>query len=183
MPAPGKAYSEPPSTALGASVQMRADKAHEDYHKTAKKLDAKPGKHAAATGPVETEIDSYNSGRVSGFVVGAFGDITMQVRDHANPVACELNAKHLALFDDAMNESKQMFIQRIHRSIGLSYTADGPDCFSADSVTLPRTHGSRVLTHVKQMRATPRHMSTFISTRLAAGAAITAPARARGLLD
>ena len=44
----------------------------------------------------------------------------MQVRDLAGLVACKLNAEHLALFDGAMNESKQMFTQRIRRSIGLA---------------------------------------------------------------
>ena len=45
----------------------------------------------------------------------------MQVRDLVDLVACELNAEHLALFDDdAMNESKKMFTQRIRRSIGLA---------------------------------------------------------------
>ena len=57
--------------AFGASVQKRAGKAYENYHKTAKKLDEKLGTHADATGLVETEMNSYNSGRVSGFVVGA----------------------------------------------------------------------------------------------------------------
>ena len=38
--APGQAYSESPSTAFGASVQKRAEKVHEDHHKTSKKLDA-----------------------------------------------------------------------------------------------------------------------------------------------
>ena len=118
--APGQAYSESPSTAFGASVQKRADKVHEDYHRTAKKLDAKLGTHADATGPVETEMNSYNSGRVSGFVIGALGGVSMQVRDLADLVACELNAKHLALFDGAMKESKQMFTQRTRRSIGLA---------------------------------------------------------------
>ena len=53
-------------------------------------------------------MNSYNSGRVSGFVVGAFGEVSTQIRDLAGLVACELNAEHLALFDGAMNESKQM---------------------------------------------------------------------------
>ena len=48
--APGQTYSESQSMAFGASVQKHADKAHEDYHKTAKKLDAKLGTHADATG-------------------------------------------------------------------------------------------------------------------------------------
>ena len=65
-------------------------------------------------------MNSYNPGRVSGFVVGAFGEASMQVRDLADLVACELNAEHLALFDDAMNQSKQMFTKRMRRSIGLA---------------------------------------------------------------
>ena len=63
-------------------------------------------------------MNSYYSGRVSGFVVGAIRKVSMQVRDLADLAACELNAEHLALFDDAMNESKQMFTRQIRRSIG-----------------------------------------------------------------
>ena len=102
------------------SFQKRAEKVHEDFHETAKKLDAKLGTHTDATGPVETEMRSYNSGRVFGFVVGAFREVSMQVRDLADLVACELNAEHLAFFDVAMNESKQMFTQQTRRSIGLA---------------------------------------------------------------
>ena len=65
-------------------------------------------------------MNSHNPGRVSGLVVGAFGEVSMQVRDLADLFACELNAEHLALFDDAMNESKQVFTQRMRRSIGLA---------------------------------------------------------------
>ena len=61
--------------AFGASVQKRADKVNEDYQKTPRKLDEKLGTHADVTGPVETEMDSYNPGRVSGFVVGAFDEV------------------------------------------------------------------------------------------------------------
>ena len=117
--APGQAYSDSPSMAFGASAEKRAGRVHEDYHKTAKKLDAKLGTHADATGPVETEMNSYNSGRVSGLVVGAFGGVSMQVR---------------------------------------------------------------VLSHARQMRTTPRHTSTFIFTRPAAGVATATPARSRGLV-
>ena len=56
--APGQAYSESPSTDFGASVQKRADKVHEDYQKAAKKLDAKLGTPASATGPVEAEMNT-----------------------------------------------------------------------------------------------------------------------------
>jgi hypothetical protein len=118
--APGQAYSESPSTDFGASVQKRADKVHEDYHKAAKKLDAKLGTPAGATGPVEAEMNTYNSGRVSGLAVGAFGEVSSQIRDLADLVACELSAEYLAFFDIAKKESKGIFMQRIRRSLGLA---------------------------------------------------------------
>ena len=65
-------------------------------------------------------MDPYNSGRVSGFVVGAFDGVSKQVRDLADLVACELIAEHPALFDGAMNVGKRMISQRIRRSIGLA---------------------------------------------------------------
>ena len=166
----------------GASVQKRAGKVYEDYHKPAKKLDAKPGTHADAPGPAETEMNSYNSGRVSGFVFGAFGGVSMQVLDLADLVAYEPNAEHLALFGGATNESKQMFTQRIRRSIGLAVHRGWAELLLGGFREFFWTDGSRVLTHARQMRTTPRHMSIFISTRPAAGAATTAPARARRLV-
>ena len=44
--APRQAYSESPPTVFDASVWKCADKVHEDYHKTAKKLDETLGTHA-----------------------------------------------------------------------------------------------------------------------------------------
>ena len=70
------------STAFGGFFQKRAYKVHEcDYHNSAKELEAKLGTPANATGPVEAEMGTYNSGRMSGFVVGAFEEVTTQVRD------------------------------------------------------------------------------------------------------
>ena len=57
-PAPRQAYSGLPFTAFGASIQKRAGKAHGDYHKAARKLDAKPGTPANATGLAAEEIDT-----------------------------------------------------------------------------------------------------------------------------
>ena len=107
--APGRTNSESPSTDFGASVQKRADKVHEDYHKAARKLDAKLGTPAGATGPVEAEINTCNSGRVSGLAVGAFGEVSSQIRDLADLAACELSAEYLAFFDIAKKESKGIF--------------------------------------------------------------------------
>ena len=80
----------------------------------------------------------------------------MQVRDLADLFACKLDAEHLVLFDDTSNESKQVFTQRIRRVIGLAAHRGWENCFSADSATLFRSHGSRVLTHTRQMRTALR---------------------------
>ena len=107
----------------------------------------------------------------------------MQVRDLAGLVACELSAEHLALFDGAMNESNQMSTHsECAARLDLPYTADGLNCFSADVATLSKTHDSRVLTHARQMRTTPRHTIPYIFTRHAAGVATITPARSRGLV-
>ena len=118
--APGQAYSESPSTDFGGSVQKRAGKVHEDYHKAAKKLDAELGTPAGSTRPVEAEMNTYNSGRASDLAVGAFGEVSSQIRDLTDLVACELSAEYLAFFDIAKKESKGIFTQRIRRSLGLA---------------------------------------------------------------
>ena len=81
----------------------------------------------------------------------------MQVRNLADLVACELNTEHLAFFDGAMNGSKQMFTQRINRSIGLAVHCGWAKLLLDRCRDFPRTHGSRVPTHARQMRTTPGH--------------------------
>ena len=51
--------------------------------------------------------NSYNSGRDSAFVVGALSGVSMQVRDLAGLVACEINAEHSVLLEGAMNEKHE----------------------------------------------------------------------------
>ena len=64
-------------------------------------------------------MDTCKSGRVSGFVVGAFGEVSTQVCDLADLVLCVHNAEHLPPFDIGKNESKGTFTQLNRRSIGL----------------------------------------------------------------
>ena len=103
---PGQDYSaESTSTAFGASVEKRAEKFHDDNHRAANKLEAKLGTPAGATGLAEAELKKYDSRRVSGLAVGAFGEVSAQVRDLAGLVTCELSAECLAFFDIAKIES------------------------------------------------------------------------------
>ena len=94
-------------------------------------------------------------------------------------VAACADAAELGVPDSALGDLPH---SRPAARLDLPYTADGPNFFSADAVTLPRTHGSRVPTHARQMRTAPRRTITFISTRPAARAATTAPARSRRLV-
>ena len=79
-----------------AKIPHMAD-VHEGCHKPAKKADAGPGTPADETEPAEAGVVTYNSGRVSGSIVGAFGGVLTQAHDLAGPVVCELSAKHSAL--------------------------------------------------------------------------------------
>ena len=54
-------------------VERKPGKATEDLHKAAKRPCAKPGTPPDTTGPIEADMDTQNLGRVSAFVVGAFG--------------------------------------------------------------------------------------------------------------
>ena len=124
-------------------------------------------------------MKSCNSGRVSGFVVGAFGEVSMPVRDLADLFACELNAEHLALFDGAMNESKLMFTQRIRRSIGLAIHREWAKLLldrCCDLVQDPR----QPRTHTRETDKGNAEAHGYF--HFAAGAATTAPARSRGLV-
>ena len=72
--APGKAYSETASTEFAAVANKRQVEVTRQYRTTAKHLDAKLGTPPDEIGPVETELNTYNSGAVVGLVAGAFGD-------------------------------------------------------------------------------------------------------------
>ena len=56
-----------------------------NYHKAARELDAKQGMFAGATGPAGEKINTHNSKRVPGFVVGAtFGGVLALVPELAD---------------------------------------------------------------------------------------------------
>ena len=59
--APGKAYSETASTEFAAVANKRQVEVTRQYRTTAKHLDAKLGTPPDEIGPVETELNTYNS--------------------------------------------------------------------------------------------------------------------------
>ena len=87
------------------------------YRTTAKHLDVKLGTPPDTIGPVETELNTYNSGNVVGLVAGAFGEMSEGVHCITSFVASELASDHLQFFDSGMVRS--IFLRRVRRSLGL----------------------------------------------------------------
>ena len=118
--APGQAYSESTSTGFSETVKKREVQVHEDYHKAAKKLDGQLGSRVGTIGPVESEMNNYNSGKIAGLILGAFGELSMCFHDLSELIASQLSAEHLDFYDIPSAESKALSLRRIRRSWGLA---------------------------------------------------------------
>ena len=114
-----------------------------------------------------------------------FGEAPTQVRNHAGLVACELSTDHPAFFDiDMCAIARSSSRSGSAARSDLLWSVDKPNWFSPGAVISLKTHCSHeraVLTRAGYMRAIPRRMSTYVATRPAAGAATTAPVRAKEL--
>ena len=85
---------------------------------TTKHLDVMLGTPPDTIGPVETELNTYNSGAVVGLVSGAFGEMSEGVHCSTSSVASELDSDHLHFFalDPGMDSS--IFPRGVRRNIG-----------------------------------------------------------------
>ena len=117
--APGKAYSETASTEFAAVANKRQIEVTRQYRTTAKHLDAKLGTPPDEIGPVETELNTYNSGAVVGLVAGAFGEMSEGVHCITSFIASELASDHLQFFALDPCMVKSIFLRRVRRSLGL----------------------------------------------------------------
>ena len=117
--APGQAYSESTSTNPADAVKKRESQVTKDYHKAAKKLDEKLGTVPGTIGPVETEMNTYNSGVVAGLVVGAFGELSPALHDLADLIASEMCANYRQFYDMSPKDGRALFLQQVRRSWGL----------------------------------------------------------------
>ena len=79
-----------------AVVNARQKKVNTDYHSRAKSLDARGGDTRDG---FEAELNSYGQGgRVLGPVVGAFAEMSDDVKELANAVAEELAVEHCSFY-------------------------------------------------------------------------------------
>ena len=71
----GSAYSESTSTAYSHSVVKRQKQISPAYHAAVWSLDAGLDSHPGSPGPVESELSTYNTGKVVGSVDGAYTEL------------------------------------------------------------------------------------------------------------
>jgi hypothetical protein len=117
--APGKAYSETASTEFAVIANKRQVEVTKQYRTTAKHLDAMLGTPPDTIRPVETELNTYNSGAVVGLVEGAFGEMSEGVHCITSFIASELASHHLQFFALDPGMVRSIFLRRVRRSLGL----------------------------------------------------------------
>jgi hypothetical protein len=119
--APGGAYSQSAATTKMDAVLQRELKVTNDYHTAASKLDERyHGTAPEVTGPIEAKLNTYNSGKVSGIVVGAFAEVSPAVEDLADLIASELAASYMEFYEVSMAEARSIQLQRVNRAWGLA---------------------------------------------------------------
>ena len=98
-------------------VNARQKKVSTDYHPRAKSLDARGGDTRDG---FEAELNSYGQGgRLLRPVVGAFGDMSNDVKELANAVAEEPAVEHCSFYGDKASKAvKGFFLNQLYRSWG-----------------------------------------------------------------
>ena len=121
--APGQAYSESTSTNPADAVKKRESQVTKDFHKAAKKLDEKLGAVPGTIGPIETELNTYNSGVVAGLVVGiwARSASSLQPTTTSRTSSPRRSAPTTRQFYDVSpKDGRALFLQQVRRSWGLN---------------------------------------------------------------
>ena len=118
--APGTVYSEPASTTPSHAVEKRQKQVSPAYHAAARSLDAELGSQPGLPGPVESELNTYNSGNVLGLVAGAYAELSSAFHAIIDLIASQLADEHLQFFDIDHGMCKSIFLQQVRRSLGLA---------------------------------------------------------------
>ena len=110
-------YSNDRTGNPNAVVNARQKKVNMDYHSRAKSLDARGGDTRDG---FEAELNSYGQGGwVLGPVVGAFGEMSDDVKELANAVAEELAVEHCSFYGDKTSKAvKGFFLNQLYRFWG-----------------------------------------------------------------
>ena len=81
---------------------------------------AELGSQSGSPGPVETELNTYNSGKVLGLVAGAYAELSSAFHVIIDLIASQLAEEHLQFFDIDHGMCKSIFLQQVRRSLGLA---------------------------------------------------------------
>ena len=103
-------YSESASAAFSHSVEKRKGQVSPAYRAVARSLDAELGSQPGSPGPVESELDTYNSGKVLGLVAGEYAELSSAFHVITDQIASQLADWHLQFFDIGHGIYKSMFL-------------------------------------------------------------------------
>ena len=118
--APGAADSESTSAAFSHSAEKRQKQVSHFYRAAARSLDAELDSQPGSPGPVESELNTYNSGEVLGLVAGACAELSSTFHVITDVVASQLADEHPQFFDIDHGMCKSIFLQHVRRSLGLA---------------------------------------------------------------
>ena len=117
--APGEVYLESISTAFSHSVEKRPKQVNPAYHASASSLDAELDSQPGLPGPAESELNTYNSGKVLGLVAGAYAELPSAFHVITDLIASHLADGHLQFVDIDFGTCKSIFLQQVRKSLGL----------------------------------------------------------------
>ena len=118
--APGAVYSESTSAASSHSVEKRQKQVSPAYHVAARSLDAELDSQPGSPGPAESELSTYNSGKVLGLVAGAYAELSSTLCVITDLIAFQLADGHPKFLDIDHGTCKSIFLLQVRRSLGLA---------------------------------------------------------------
>eukprot|EP00614_Pseudopedinella_elastica_P024742 CAMPEP_0172645378 /NCGR_PEP_ID=MMETSP1068-20121228/239702_1 /TAXON_ID=35684 /ORGANISM="Pseudopedinella elastica, Strain CCMP716" /LENGTH=174 /DNA_ID=CAMNT_0013459615 /DNA_START=173 /DNA_END=697 /DNA_ORIENTATION=+ len=118
--APGTAYSDSTSTAFSPSAEKQQTQVSPTYHAAARSLDAELDSQPGSPGPAESELNTYNSGKVLGLVAGAYAVLSRAFHVIIDLIASQLADGHLQFFDFDHEMYKSILLQQVRRCLGLA---------------------------------------------------------------
>ena len=116
---PGTAHPESKSTAFFHSAEKRQKQGSPAYHSAARFLDAEFDSQPGSPGPVESELKTYNSGKVVCLLAGAYTEPSSAFHVIIDLIASQLADEQIQFFDIDHGTCKFVFFQQIRKNPGL----------------------------------------------------------------
>ena len=116
----GVAYSEYTSAAFSQSTEQPQKQVSPAYHAAARSLDPGLYSQPCSPGPVKSELNTYNTGKVLGLVAGAYAGLSSAFHVITDLIAFQLADEHPKLFDIYHGTCKSIALQQARRSLGLA---------------------------------------------------------------